>query len=330
MNQNQIIKLPFGEIIKRSFLYPLVNIKTVLKISAIWFLLLIYEIANGYPGICNFTEQCYNPLADNVSLLLLSFASVSIAVAFSRNVILKIIPDRIKFSFGKREWKYLGYNLLILLMVFVPSMILLLLVELLGLHETSGLVGLIVLIITIICARFYLVLPATAVNNDQITLKESFRIMKGNANKIFWGQILLMLPIAFVLFLVALIYVSLNTDAFVVKFIFSAIVMFLSFFDTCVKACFYSHIYQYVMYMQKNGGKKVEAVAAKETSAEPVESAKKKTVVKKKVSAAKKTTSKSVSEKKEKVKKETKKTVDKKVKKPAEKKAPSKKKTVSK
>lgn len=326
MNQNQIIKLPFGEIIKRSFLYPLVNIKTVLKVSAIWFLLLIYEIANGYPGICNFTEQCYNPLADNVSLLLLSFASVSIAVAFSRNVILKIVPDKLKFSFGKREWKYLGYNLLILLMVFVPSMILLLLIELLGLYETSGLVGLIVLAITIICARFYLVLPATAVNNNQITLKESFRIMKGNANKIFWGQILLMLPIAFVLFIVALIYVSLNTDAFVVKFIFSAIVMFLSFFDTCVKACFYSHIYQYVMYTQKNGTKKSAAVVKKEISVEPTKPVKEKSVAKKKTPVKKAATPKPAQEK---LKSEVKKTIKKAVKKTTEKKAPAKKKTVS-
>lgn len=328
MNQNQVIKLPFWEIVKRSFLYPLVNVKTVLKVSAIWFLLLIYEIANGYPGICNFTDQCYNPLADNISLLLLSFASVSIAVAFSRNVILKVVPDRIKFSFGKREWKYLGYNLLILLMVFIPSIILLLMIELLGLQGTSGLIGLIALVITIICARFYLVLPATAVNNSQITLKEAFRLMKGNANKIFWGQILLMLPIAFVLFLIALIYVSLNTNAFVVKLIFSAIVMFLSFFDTCVKACFYSHIYQYVMYTQKNGGKKAASAVKKEVlpKEEPlpseVKAAEKKKAPVKKTAAAKSSPKKTV-------KADVKKTVKKAVKKTTEKKTPTKKKAAS-
>lgn len=295
MNQSKIISLPFWETIKRSFLYPIVNIGVVMKIIGIWFLLLIYEVANGYPTICKLTEEGCNGISQNIAMLLLSFASISIAVAFSRNVILKTQYDKITFSFGKKEWKYLGYNILIILIVAVPSLLLVILASYLAsvIHvNIINYVFIIPLLVTIVCSRFYLVLPATAVGNKSMDMKSSFALTKGNANKIFWGQILLMIPIAIVLLVISAIFAAIGSDSFIIKFIFVAMVMFLSFFDTCVKASFYSHIYQYFLFFQDKGEEVANIAPVKEVAKVEVVAKPKKTVTPKKTVAKKEATPK--------------------------------------
>lgn len=295
MNQNKIISLPFWETIKRSFLYPIINIGVVMKIVGIWFLLLVYEVANGYPTICKLTQEGCDGISQNIAMLLLSFASISIAVAFSRNVILKTQYDKLTFSFGKKEWKYLGYNLLIILIVAVPSLLLIILASYLAsvLHLTNiaSYVFIIPLAITIVCSRFYLVLPATAVGNKSMDLKTSFALTKGNANKIFWGQILLMLPIALTLLIISAIFAVIGSDSFIVKFLFVTMVMFLSFFDTCVKVGYYSHIYQYFLFFQDNKEEPAKITPVKEVAKVEVV-AKPKKVVAKKAAAPKKVVAK--------------------------------------
>lgn len=309
MNQNKIISLPFWETIKRSFLYPIVNIGVVMKIIGIWFLLLIYEVANGYPTICKLTDEGCSGISQNIAMLLLSFASISIAVAFSRNVILKTQYDKFTFSFGKKEWKYLGYNLLIILIVAVPSLLLVVLASYLSSFfrlDITNYVFIIPLLVTIVCSRFYLVLPATAVGNKSMDLKTSFALTNGNANKIFWGQILLMLPIALILLIISSIFAVIGSDSFIIKFVFVTMVMFLSFFDTCVKAGFYSHIYQYFLFFQDKTEEAVNIAPAKEVIkkevakvapvAKPKKVVAKKAVVKK-VAAPKKKTATTVKKK---------------------------------
>lgn len=309
MDQNKIISLPFWETVKRSFLYPLVNIGVVMKIIGIWFLLLIYEVANGYPTICKLTGEGCNGISQNIAMLLLSFASISIAVAFSRNVILKTQYDKLTFSFGKKEWRYLGYNLLIILIVAVPSLLFVILASYLASIvnlDITNYVFIIPLAVTIVCSRFYLVLPATAVGNKTMDLKTSFAMTKGNANKIFWGQILLMLPIAITLLVISAIFAAIGSDSFIIKFIFVTLVMFLSFFDTCVKAGFYSHIYQYFLFFQDkkediaNITPSKEVVKKEVAKVAPVAKPKKvvaKKAVVKKVAAPKKKTATTVKKK---------------------------------
>ena len=48
-NKSEIIKLPFWETIRRSFIYVLARPGLFLQVSAIWFAFLIYEVICGFP-----------------------------------------------------------------------------------------------------------------------------------------------------------------------------------------------------------------------------------------------------------------------------------------
>lgn len=257
MIQQPAISLPFWETVKRSFLYTLTNLKTVMYITGIWFTLLIYEIANGYPSVCGITEDGCTKISQHIATLVMAFASVSIAVAFCRHIILNVEYNKITFSFGRREWKYLGYKILIFLFIAVPSLALIFLAAFLAelvQVNVAPYVFVIPLVFAILSTRFYLALPAVAVNNSEVTLKVSYRLAKGNANKIFWGEVLLMLPALTIFFMASYLFVMINTDNFFVKFVYVALVMFLSFFDACLKAAYLSHIYQYFMYYKDKAG----------------------------------------------------------------------------
>ena len=53
-NKSEIIKLPFWETIRRSFIYVLARPRLFLQVSAIWFAFLIYEVICGFPSACKF------------------------------------------------------------------------------------------------------------------------------------------------------------------------------------------------------------------------------------------------------------------------------------
>lgn len=255
MCYSNCIKLPFWETIRRSLSHAFSNLDIFFKLSSVWMLVLIYEIFSGFPLICRITEEtCPNNLNQNISLILLSLASVSISVSYVRNVVLR---EKIKFfqlRFGLKELKYLLYRIVVILAIFVPSILLMILFGSLMLNngfsqESLDWLILIPVLFALVISKCYLVFPAVAVGNKVVGLRKSFKITCGNANKIFWGQFLMMIPTIFFAAVLSVIYQSIeHTDTVAVKITFAALIMFVSYFDACLKSSFHSHIYQYFMY----------------------------------------------------------------------------------
>lgn len=256
-NNSKIIKLPFWETIRRSFLYVLTNLNVYLKVSALGFAILIYEVFTGFPSICNIrAEGCIGGWQQNVSIILLSLVSIAIIIAFCRVIILKTSTNYFTLAFGKREILYLLYSLLMVALITAPSIVLVFvyayIVQLVHLPEFMfNLSILIPFLLTIYFSRMFLVFPAVAVDNYKLGIKDSFKLTIGNANKIFWGQFLMMIPAALLLVLVSLLYKLFGVSNYVVDFIFVALILALSFLDSCFKASFYAHIYQYFIYFQE-------------------------------------------------------------------------------
>ena len=116
------IKLPFWECLRRSFFYTFVNFDAFVKIASVWFLILLYEIFTGFPSLCGLKDGgCPGATFQNISVVMVSLASVAVAVAFSRLVILREHVRPFAFSFGRRELKYLAYSLLLFLLIIVPA-----------------------------------------------------------------------------------------------------------------------------------------------------------------------------------------------------------------
>lgn len=257
MEPEPIIKLPFWETLRRSFLYAFANLDAFIRISSFWLLLLIFEAFTDYPALCTLNEDvCQKDWRENISVLVMALASISISVAYYRQVILRKKYNYFSFSFGRREINYLAYMLLLILIVAVPSAVLAFVITVLLslISAPDGIMPFILIIpfvVAVICSRFFIILPAVAVGNRKLTLKQVFLLTKGNANKIFWGQALMMIPVLLGLVILSVLYNYFGVENPVLKFIVVAGLMLLSYFDTCLKCSFYSHVYQYFIYCDK-------------------------------------------------------------------------------
>ena len=249
------IKLPLGECLRRSFFYCFVNFDVFVKIASVWFFILLYEIFAGFPSLCGLKEgDCPDDGFQNISIVMISLASISIAVAFCRHIVLRENIQPFSFSFGRRELKYMMYSLLLFLLIIVPAVLIMgivsVVLERLGVNVSgfSLVLSLVPLVVAIICARFFIVLPAIAVDDREINMKIAFALTKSNANKIFWGQVLIMLPVIVVITLLTMLYDALNLSGFLADLIMALLLLGLSFFDATLKASYFSHIYQYFVY----------------------------------------------------------------------------------
>ncbi len=93
-NSEQIVKLPFLETIRRSFLFVMVNFKDFAKISLPAFAVMIYEMSTNFQAICSIQPSgCEDSLRNKCSLILLGLVSIALAVVYCRRIILKDIGD---------------------------------------------------------------------------------------------------------------------------------------------------------------------------------------------------------------------------------------------
>lgn len=124
-NKTAQIRLPFWETVRRSFMYVLTNLDVYLKVTALWFAIILYEMFTDFPSICNLSaEGCTGGWMQNVSILLLMLASIAIVIAFCRVIVLKVPSSYFSWAFGKREIVYLLYNILLIAIITLPSIVL--------------------------------------------------------------------------------------------------------------------------------------------------------------------------------------------------------------
>ena len=256
MTKDEYINIPILEAVKRSFYFVFNRALDCFKAASFWYILIIAEVLLGYPTVNGGVSEGQN-LIVLASSVLVSLASAGIATEICRNIISK---DN-DFSFFKpvftsRSLRYWLYNILIIFTIFIPFVIVMYLSYFLvkqGLLSSGlfVLLQLVVLCAVSICAcRLYLMLPAQAINDTEMSLQKSWHLTRGCGLKIFGGLILVAIPgvaLSIILGQIASAIPSFS-DSHVLQIIFTFLAMSVSFFDACLKASFLSHLYQYYMY----------------------------------------------------------------------------------
>lgn len=258
MNKNSFsASLPLGEAVRRSLGYAIGHFDQLVKVSAVWFLLVwCADVLAGFPSLCSLnSEDCASVEKQILSFVILGVSSIAVIVAYVRCIVLRVVPNGYRtFDFGKRELNYIGKGILFFAIVAVSAFLL---------GFVSGFIGgffpadtvvydKLPLFAALVCImfgfRFYLAFPAVAVDNKEIGFQKSFAITKGNTNKIFWGLVVIMLPGWISLIVLMLVYRGLNTDIYLIKMLFATLTLIISFADAGIKASYWAHLYQYFIY----------------------------------------------------------------------------------
>lgn len=252
MNELKKINLPFGETLKRSFLYVTFNADAFLKVASIGMVVLIYEAFSGFPMMCSLNPQsCLQNSWQMISNLLTFFVSVAAIINYCRVVVLKSNPDYMSIGFLRRLSKYILVTLGLGLSIIFIAVSVFLIFRLISFIDESTvymLSALLGVILSICASPLFVYLGAIAVDDSDLTIKQTFVLCKGNFNKIFWGQTLLMFPGVILMFAISAIYQIYPTDSYFGKLMYVFCLVVASLFDTCVKGAFFAHIYQYFIF----------------------------------------------------------------------------------
>jgi len=314
---NNKINLPFWETVRRSFMYVLQNIPVIAKISSIflilWIICISMEIRVLLSPSVTFADIWQTEV---LCATLTALASTIVAVSLIRYMIKKQEVKWFHMSFGMNNLKFIGWNLLFFLLVFLPAFFILAgaaiaehqgvpLIYIQILTITSG-IALIAMLVFV--SRLYLIYTASALN-IKMSLQKAFALTQGNTLKIFCGILILILPTYIFTTILIKLY-QLPNLTLSGACLLSLLSMIVSFFDSSVKASYYTHLYQFFTYFDKE--QPVKTVEKKESvivKSEPIAktvsekpAAPKKTAPKKKApakakAAAKKTTTKTTATK---------------------------------
>lgn len=263
------INLPMFETVYRSFTCVLKNFKPFLKICSFFIVLWFIELATNLPSLCSADEAyCRTDSIGKIMTFIHYLAATIVSVSVIRFIILKENTSWFHVRFGKNNIKFIAYNILIALMIIIPSALMIMIG---GAAKYSGSsliatkffasLGILTFIgLCIYCFRLCLVYAGSAIYDKSMTLSKSHTLTSGNMFKIFFGQVLLVIPTIILVTIVYKVY-TLTEWNYTGKSIFVLIGILLSFFDSAVKASYYSHMYQYFIYFSN---KKAATPQAKE------------------------------------------------------------------
>ena len=257
-NKNsEIVSLPFIETIRRSFLYTVFNWELLAKIMIVGLISLVPEFINGFPSLCSLSaEGCQGSSQQTLFNFLLLVASVAALVNYSRSIILKTPVDFVSWGFWRRSIKYIFASIGLTFVIITPFLLLAGIYAAVFSAESEALIYLL-LIVPLIAwmvwlSPVFLYFAGITVDDKKMTIKEAFRLCKGNRNKIFWGQSLMMLPCAIGVLVLTLVYQIFTPEIYISKMIYAILLVTVSFLDTCFKASFFAHIYQFFTFYNKS------------------------------------------------------------------------------
>lgn len=258
MIEQKAINLPFVETISRSFMYTLCNWELFLKIVSVGLVVVLLEMFIGFPILCSLSEgTCPEDGWQTLSGLVIFLVSIGMIVNYCRVVILKAPLDFLSRGFFRRVLKYFLATLVLGFTIVMPFVLLMfiyvIVIGILGgtFADKDTLLPLMFIAIiawSVYLAPVFLILPAITVDDKSVTVYEAFTLTKGNYNKIFWGQVVMAIPGTILLYLLAFLYQAVGVEGYLLKVLFTMMVLGLSFMDSCFKASFIAHIYQYFIF----------------------------------------------------------------------------------
>lgn len=258
MSKNPI-RLPLFETVSRSFMYIIKNLSTLGKICSVFIVLWFAEMLCGLPALCSVNESyCIQSNASNVLLALLYLSMAIVSVNTIRSIILKQEFKWFHLSVGAYTLRYIGYAVLLWLMVVLPTAMILMISHSAGQTQVSVITAVFLGVasfatcigMVLFCLRLYLVYAGSAIGDRDMTLGKSYTLTAGNMLKIFGGLVLIAVP-TFVIVAVLTVVYRMTEWGFIGDSVFVLLGMLCSYFDTALKASFYSHLYQYFVYFSK-------------------------------------------------------------------------------
>ncbi|MBE6458432.1 MAG: hypothetical protein E7010_01305 [Alphaproteobacteria bacterium] len=247
------IKLPLIETISRSFKYFFENINAYTRLASLGLVVVLFDMFTNFPTLCSMRGiDCAQTWQQSVSTFLLMLISVAGIILYCRNIVYKTMTMGWG-SFLRSLALYILFSIFMVLLIAIPSIVLMILYGMVvpnaGSHVIfDKLMLFIPLLIAIAVAPMFLIFPAIAVEDKSFSLKKVFNLAKGNYNRIFWGQFLMMIPGGCIIFLLNWLYKIIGIDNFVMNEIFIIVVIAVSLADTCLKASFFAHIYQFFKF----------------------------------------------------------------------------------
>ena len=252
---SNLVDFPLIESVKRTYLYMFANAKKAIAICSFWYVLTVcicLSMAGFSGGIA-------------VSILVDIISSAAISVSFVRLIILNEENKPFQKTFGKREMKYMLYELLLTFMILLAVSVILVSLSPsdnagIGSSPSSMLAfAITALAATAYLSRSFLLLPAIAVENKELKFSDAFKMSKGNTSKFFAGMLLACIPAFILLNILAEIIRQLNLNIgllLVMILIIRAVMMFYSL----IKACYLAHAYQYFVYFYTQQEQEPEGV----------------------------------------------------------------------
>jgi len=183
-----------------------------------------------------------------VGKLLNLVVSVAVIVNYCRFVILKEALDFYSLAFFKRVFLYIIASVLFALSLIIPAAIISAIASIASLTWLYSVGAVAILVIAVLLSPIFIYFASITVDDKTLTLKEAFKLAKGNCNKIFWGALLIMVPCSILTILFGYVYGMVMPDTFLTKLLFSAMLIIISLLDTCLKSSFFAHIYQYFTF----------------------------------------------------------------------------------
>ena len=250
------VKLPFVETVIRSFRYFFENLSLYAGLATLGFVVVLFDMFTDFPTLCAMRGiDCTQSWQQSASTFLLMLISVASIILYCRNVVYKTTAMSWR-GFLRSMALYILFSIFMVLLIAVPSIILMILYGMIvpdaGSHVIlDKLILFIPLLIAIAAAPVFLIFPAIAVEDKSFSLKKVFNLAKGNYNRIFWGQFLMMVPCGAVIILLNWLYKVIGIDNYLLNEVFIIVVIAVSMADSCLKASFYAHIYQFFKYQEE-------------------------------------------------------------------------------
>ena len=206
-------KLPLREAISLSYAWFFQKFTDILRISWLWIVIctvfagllswiqaawLPSLLADDQPtGASELEQPLSRALVDSGVDILLAIATVSIAVAWHRRIILDERPRLSGANLLTRPtWRYLGILILFGLVTAIPVLTMLIVVSP---TSTAVLPAAVIMLVWYVVAiavflRLSPLLPACAIGDQTVTFRETWRRTQGNVLRLFGGLLACVLP----------------------------------------------------------------------------------------------------------------------------------------
>lgn len=250
------VRLPFVETIRQSFMYFFNNLGLYVKLATLGIVVVLFDMFAGFPTLCAMRgTECAQSWQQSVSTLLLMLVSVSAIIMYCRNVVFKSTAMSWP-AFARAVLLYVIFSVFLVMLIVVPSIAVMFLYGVIvpgaGTHILlERLLLFVPLLLAIVAAPVFLIFPAVAVEDTSFNIGRVFAIAKGNRNRIFWGQFLMMVPCGVVILVLNYLYRVIGVDNYLINELFVIVVIAFSLADSCLKASYYAHVYQFFKAQQE-------------------------------------------------------------------------------